>query len=158
MYRRWIQAKWFKNNNLSGKMKAVDMICNLHQKWTDSDILRSFSQWRDKYKFFAQIKTRLSVILKRQNSNKLRESLENWFSWSKYMHQQMRMHILAKKFAQKHLQLVAFNILKTNITAKRSWRLMRLSHIVKAWKDGLGYRKYMMGQTISVTHMRRVLN
>ena len=68
-------------------MKAVDMICSLHKKLTDSDILRSFSQWRDKYKFFAQIKTRLSVILKRQNSNKLRESLENWFSWSKYMHQ-----------------------------------------------------------------------
>lgn len=72
-----------------------------------------------------------------------------------HINEQMRFHLLAKEFAAKQLLLITYTKFHKNTSARRGSRLMKLGHILKAWKDGVAYRKYMMGQNVSTSHLRR---
>jgi hypothetical protein len=54
--------------------------------------------------------------------------------------------------------LLAFSKLRKNTSARRDSRLSKLKHILKAWRDSVSYRKYMMAQNVAASHMRKHLN
>jgi len=56
----------------------------------------------------------------------------------------MRLHILAKESASKQLLLICFSKFHKHTAARKESRLMKLKHVLKAWRDSVAYRKYMM--------------
>ena len=70
----------------------------------------------------------------------------------------MRLHVLAKSFAQTQLLRVTFNEMKIVCTELRTKRLNRLRTYLKAWRESRTYGKYMMAANVSTLRFKKQQN
>lgn len=145
-------------NIQTGKKKAAALVSRSLIKWAYLDVKIAFTAWRETLKLFQQRAQRLNFVISRQQNNRKRQCIEGWQMETTYMNEQMRLHLLAKNFASKQLMLLAYSKFHKNTSARRDYRLSKLRHILKAWRDSVAYRKYMMAQNVAASHMRNHLN
>lgn len=83
--------------------------------------------------------------------------MQLWLNFNVTMDFAIRDHVLSTSYTHTALLRIAFNQLKCKVALKKRIRLMRLSHLLKAWKDSQASRRQMMAQNVSLSHMRRHL-
>ena len=71
-----------------------------------------------------------------------------WRSYSLQLDMAIRHHILSTEFASDQQKLIIINTLRGRTTQLKQMRLRRLAHLLKAWRDSISYRKYMMAQNV----------
>jgi len=70
----------------------------------------------------------------------------------------VRLHVLAKTFAENQLKLVTLAQLKVQLHESKRKRLNILRSYYKAWQESNTYRRYMIDQNVSVLMFRRQCN
>jgi hypothetical protein len=70
----------------------------------------------------------------------------------------VRLHVLARTFAEKQLKLVSFSQLKIQAHERKRKRINILRSYYKAWQESNRYRQYMIDQNLGVLMFRRQCN
>lgn len=91
-------------------------------------------------------------------SNKLAKAFQSWVAWNKNMDSQMRLHVLAKEFAETQLKRINFNEMKFVLFDMRRKRHNRLRTYLKAWKESNQYNKFMLQANMTVLSFKKDCN
>ena len=70
----------------------------------------------------------------------------------------MRLHVLAKEFAQTQLKRIYYNEMKFVLFDMRRKRLNKLRLYVKAWKESKQYNKFMLAANMTVLGFKKDCN
>ena len=94
----------------------------------------------------------------RSYSNKLAKAWQTWQNYSQTMASQVRLHVLAKTFAETQLKRICFSEMQFVLFDMRHKRHNRLRSYVKAWKESNQYNKFILAANMSVLGFKRDCN
>ena len=70
----------------------------------------------------------------------------------------MRLHVLARTFAETQLKRVTFNEMRYVLFDMKRKRLNRLRTFFKAWRESNQYKKFMLGAQMTVLAFKKDCN
>ena len=91
-------------------------------------------------------------------SNRLASAWQKWVTYSNTMNSQVRLHVLARTFAETQLKRVCFNEMRFILFDMRRKRLNRLRTFFKAWRESNEYKRYMLGAQMTVLAFKKDCN
>lgn len=70
----------------------------------------------------------------------------------------MRLHVLARTFAETQLKRITFNEMRFTLFEMRRKRLNKLRTYVKAWKEANQYKKFILAANMTVLGFKKDCN
>mmetsp|Transcript_23761 Transcript_23761/g.29558 ORF Transcript_23761/g.29558 Transcript_23761/m.29558 type:complete len:417 (+) Transcript_23761:1050-2300(+) len=153
--------RWRQQNSdeiYGAKNKALQAIWNAKVRDCGKDVQRAFSIWRDKVQYQKFRNQRCKKLVWKAYSNKLALAWTKWVNYSNVMARHMRLHVLAREFAETQVKRITFSEMKFVLFDMRRKRLNRLRTYVKAWKESNQYRKFMLAANMSVLGFKKECN
>ena len=137
------------NRSAYGDMiNAVNRIWQIKYKCCKADVRRAYAIWTALVKFSHQRESRLGVVIQRTKSRLLHKTLHSWHRSCDYMGFQVRTNLMAYEVSNRQLLHIAFSQLSVQSRLQKRIRFMRLRHLMKSWRDGIQYYRYIMSQNV----------
>lgn len=158
MFNMWRNRQLNADMMYGAKNKALQAIWNAKVKDANKDVQRAFAMWKDNLAFAKFRNQRCKKLVWRAYSNKLAKAWQKWLNYSKTLGSQVRLHVLARTFAENQLKRITLNEMKFVLFDMRRKRLNRLRTYVKAWKESNQYRKFMLAANMTVLGFKKDCN
>lgn len=81
--------------------------------------------------------------------------MNQWVNHSRDVDSQVRLCLLTRKFSHKQYLTLLFNKFRYQVYETRRKRLNILFHSVKAWRDFITHRKFLMGAGVAALEFKK---
>ena len=135
MFNQWRYRQLNAETLYGAKNRALQCIWNAKAKDCAKDVQRAFTIWRDNKNYQNFRDQRCKKMIWKQYSNMLAKAWQKWTDHSRNLNGQVRLHCLAKTFAETQHKRIIFNCMRFELFDMRRKRLNRLRTYLKAWKE-----------------------
>ena len=157
-FNEWRNAQQAAGAMYGAKNKALLAIWNAKSRDVRKEVLRAFTIWRDATKYARLKQQRIRRLVWKCYNNKLAQAWQTWNNYSSELNYQVRLHICAMEFAERQLKQAVWAQIRLATSAMKRKRQSMLRAYVKAWREQNQYRKYMLGQNMSVLGFKKDCN
>lgn len=112
MFNAWRQGFNMSQNMYGHKNKALQAIWEAKVKDVRKEIQRAFTIWRAKHKFDQLREKRIRNLLLKAHNNRVSQGFNVWLRTLQEQDNQMRLHVLARTFAENQLKMITYSELK----------------------------------------------